>query len=50
MIDEFPEKLNKKWSDTIESNRKMLAFARQEIEEGNVLNAKSILDSLHKKF
>lgn len=46
MTDNSSESADKKWNDLIESNRKMLNYARQELEEGNILNAKSILDSL----
>ena len=48
MINKQVDLVDKKWNDLIESNRKMLNYARQELEQGNILNAKSILDSLKK--
>jgi len=46
MNENMIDKETKKWLDTIESNKKMLQFGKQELDEGNILNAKSILDSL----
>jgi hypothetical protein len=46
MDESVMEKETRKWLGTIESNRKMLQFGKQELDEGNILNAKSILDSL----
>lgn len=40
------ESSDKKWSDIIKANTKMVHFAMEELKEGNFLNAKSILESL----
>ena len=36
----------KKWDDIININSKMIQFATDELAEGNLLNSKSILDSI----
>jgi hypothetical protein len=41
-----PESPDKKWSDIIKANTKMVQFAIEELREGNLLSAKSILESL----
>jgi hypothetical protein len=41
---------NKKWSDLVKTSAKMLQFARDELEEGNLLSTKSILDSLQRNI
>mgnify|MGYP000995167967 CR=1 len=40
----------KKWSDLIKTSNKMLQFARDELNEGNLLSSKSIFDSLKKSI
>lgn len=40
----------KRWSDMIAADLKMVEFARQELLEGNLLQAKSIADSLSKTY
>ncbi len=37
---------NRKWLDMMESNKKMLVYAKRELAEGNTLNALVMLDSL----
>ena len=36
----------KNWDDIININSKMIQFATDELAEGNLLNSKSILDSI----
>ena len=50
MEERRPEDEDKKWSDMLKANQKMVLFAREELKDGNLLNAKSIVESLSKTF